>query len=1540
MNPTTFTHFPELVRQYQPDAMCVQELMRTHDMVDDATRVANSSGHHAVFGPSLRTTVGGCSAGVAVTSTWRWGFSRLVDDIPPSVVIPCPSRFVCAKWHAVAKQGILMCSLYLWTGEGLSMRNRCLLDCVGSYLFALSMPFVIGADWQVPPDDLCSSGFPMAVNAQVVAPEGYTYKVNEYTATLDYFLVSDVLYNADAVVSCNVLDQAGIVSKHFPVELVLSGECTRSTCKTIRKPKALPVHRAIGCPRHFDNSKVKDLANNIVDKESLNAAYVAFAHAAEEQVLDAVGLCPDDAGQRAVPPRVAEVPTLGMCNGRPHSDCDSRMWRALQKKLDNWEHLYLRGKYGQAVRVLLACLRFVPVGAKPEQWDEWRWYISALKATIGSSSFSVQWFTWALQTKEWVTALAAGIEAQHAASRYESWQQWCRKAAAEAGAPKVHAFARGRALWAHFLVDGATGQTSPQVDADLRAEPWHDIWTHAMEGGTLEWPHFSEEDLAMITLPTYVQFMLLCRTFKITTGIGCCGFHPRHYGLITEELYASLLLIWLAMLRMGAAPEIIELLIVLLLPKATGGDRPIGLFPTCIRVLNRWLRTTYGEMWRAANDRDYFYGSKGKGALVCNWRVAAFAEYAKAVGKHAIAAFLDIVKAFEYIEHFKLKQNAVRYGFSLVVLKYLVAIYTMPRRIRVGQVITAEVVAKRSVVPGDSFADLLMRLAVMPVLDDVAHAWPVPRLHIGVVVDDIQLLAIGDVVTIASDVAGAVDMIVDGLDRDGLVVSDKPGKFTIIASTAAAAEMARNKVRIRKTRCNKAVQRSVRNIGVDLSLVARATKVQQGRLKKASYRAARYARVGKAGVPSAKMAHIAKACISSVGLYGAGVTGLSDTAIDQVRAAVHKAVVPKPHGRSVTADLELCGKNIDPAYDAAIMPLTFWACALWLGWMPKVFMIRTFMQAVTTIGRAKNPWQLANGPASVVVACLLRIGWKPTAPFRWETRNGSMVDLEVVCAADLARLAALDVRWWLWNRASDHRPGYADFSNQPPYLQPVRHLAMCKASDNWTHGHMGMLRAVVAEAAWGLEHCHLCGEKWSVWHDAWSCPAMKAFRDQYDLPSTVRACAARGRNVPMFTNTLVPEPFTASPRPLVDSHIEWAIPDGAIANFGAEAFGDGSGLYATHDVARRCGWAVVAIERRGSSTFLGAAAFDLLQGPVQEVPMAELQALVFFVQHSMPGPDGYLDYYSDCQWVIDTYTLGRHQATQPMAVFAGLWKRLFRAVDDVLANPGMLRLTKVRAHASLASCGQDEMLLLYKRGNDEADRLAKLGAARHTVDQQDVLRLKRIGTVQPIVAKYLARLGVAKLEKYGKAAVPPVPPIVNRRILSKTPADAVVRAVSATDHRICRDHASLRVRCALCLASAECIDTLCKVPCKAAESCRAHNVWAAGSFIFCSRCGAYSELRTGNLGKVCLGFPGSDAANDRRKKLLNGYHPIQGSFMAIPKPGILLDMWHEECPINYDESKGQSEGGIDVSLAMPPVFHVLEPACTASWPVHGAQPEP
>ena len=125
----------------------------------------------------------------------------------------------------------------------------------------------------------------------------------------------------------------------------------------------------------------------------------------------------------------------------------------------------------------------------------------------------------------------------------------------------------------------------------------------------------------------------------------------------------DVLLQWMALMlkceRFGRWPRQVGIVVVVLLPKADGGFRPIGLLPHLPRI---WMRARRDEakQWEVKCDRPFLYAGSGRGSTVAAWKQAARTEVAAASGDQYAQVLLDLVTAFERIPYRVLLREAVR----------------------------------------------------------------------------------------------------------------------------------------------------------------------------------------------------------------------------------------------------------------------------------------------------------------------------------------------------------------------------------------------------------------------------------------------------------------------------------------------------------------------------------------------------------------------------------------------------------------------------------------------------------------------------------------------------------------------------------------------------------------------------------------------------------------------------------------------------------------------------------------------------------------
>ncbi len=103
------------------------------------------------------------------------------------------------------------------------------------------LPCILTGDWQVPPDEMRSSGFPELIGATVVAPTGAT-NLNS-GSTIDYFLVADPLVQFIADISVSFDTK---FTPHAPVILRMKAARSAGEAWRAAQPRLLAVDRPMG----------------------------------------------------------------------------------------------------------------------------------------------------------------------------------------------------------------------------------------------------------------------------------------------------------------------------------------------------------------------------------------------------------------------------------------------------------------------------------------------------------------------------------------------------------------------------------------------------------------------------------------------------------------------------------------------------------------------------------------------------------------------------------------------------------------------------------------------------------------------------------------------------------------------------------------------------------------------------------------------------------------------------------------------------------------------------------------------------------------------------------------------------------------------------------------------------------------------------------------------------------------------------------------------------------------------------------------------
>ena len=528
---------------------------------------------------------------------------------------------------------------------------------------------------------------------------------------------------------------------------------------------------------------------------------------------------------------------------------------------------------------------------------------------------------------------------------------------------------------ADALLAGRQGTLAPlsaprslQQEADAECCKWADEWlaTERCPAPPLPpWPLALGQPLPA---PCLAVLTAALASFPAATGLGWDNMHPRALlRLPTSALRAMLRLLILAEL-LGAWPRCIGLVIIVLLPKADGGRRPIGLQPLLNRVWGR-VRLAIAQTWQREHERPYFFAGAGKGSTVAAWKQAARAELAATVraADYGIG-LLDLAKAFERVPWDWLVTQAAKFGYNLYLLRLSLAAYALERTINIQGVCSGTVRALRGITAGSSLATVELRVLMIEWLDQAS------RFHLvtlTVYVDDIGVEAVGHRDEMIKQISAALlgllrafaAMRMQFSDTKNMLLASSLGVAASIAATVPALPLH--------------TARTAKSLGAGLGAgVRRSATAARKRLLAFAARRSRFRMLRRAGVNTTRL--LKTGGIAALG-HAQAVMGVSNRLLLQQRRAA--AAVIDSLGAGADLDLTfavadgLRGAAADPAVAAHVEPIVAWATAAWEQWLPRRALLTLAADARKRLVAAAVVWSAVRGPGAAFVATATRLGW-------------------------------------------------------------------------------------------------------------------------------------------------------------------------------------------------------------------------------------------------------------------------------------------------------------------------------------------------------------------------------------------------------------------------------------------------------------------------------------------------------------------------------------------------------------------------------------
>ena len=652
-----------------PVAILCQEHHAAAEQLPDLQAQIRSMGWKLDAARATATDRGGLSAGVGIC-TPRWVAAGVTSgasvDCSP---VSSPGRIASLWLHQVAPGGICLISCYLHDGEGSSTRNVELLAHALRTAKLSGCPWVLGLDAQQEPKVFLDWAAPMIDRAEgsVVAPNEPThYPGVGQCRCLDFFIIDRGL--AEAVKSLDTLAEFRCASRendytvaakpHRAVRLNLNRSYKPLLLRALKEPRAFPRNKPIGCARKpvTTSTPKVDMIHVSGDRDEDSAAITrAWSCVVKDIEEELSGVC-DLAGKarQAYRGRDQEVETVL----RPLLPRRAAGPRGVMAQVD-----YVAVWGWNRLRELLALseLHQKTGSHNPGQERQWinliRKFCSPTAPTTGAGETRWEDIARTLQrcwskpaeavlslriACNWAEALVRKQMKLREEKRKESWGRWMKKQASEGG--------QGGALFRllkrveedpEVIVrcsDGAAA--SPQAIVNQDFVSWNKLWQKLGSKASQPWRECNGEVDHLCQLPPLSCEALrkAARTFKTTTGVGVDAIVPTQYAWLSDELLGNIGKFLETVEACGCWPDQTKLSIIHLIPKQSGGKRPIGILASIIRLWDR-ARKHVAEAWRGTCLRDYDWMRTGRGAERSVWAQTVYEEAAAAQGLTTASIF-------------------------------------------------------------------------------------------------------------------------------------------------------------------------------------------------------------------------------------------------------------------------------------------------------------------------------------------------------------------------------------------------------------------------------------------------------------------------------------------------------------------------------------------------------------------------------------------------------------------------------------------------------------------------------------------------------------------------------------------------------------------------------------------------------------------------------------------------------------------------------------------------------------------------------------
>ena len=1355
----------------------------------DAQAQVGRKGWKAVGVHAVHTTRGGASAGVAIATPTNVnaGVGKKGEhDCAPQ---ESAGRLMKLWIQDLLPSGVMLLSIYLWHSEGHTDRNVRLLCRALEEANIAKGPWIQAGDFQQDPDDLLKWAAPLLdkAGAKIVCTKEATNTPGEGThSRLDFFIVKAEL--REAVEAVELIKEfaweeegeqearALRASPHAAVVLKFRAQAMKRYSYAIRVPRRFQPFKPIGCPRApvlpVRASAGPHGHEEDRPKEWIKEEWKQLVKAAETELCGLFDLISNGVAQSKWCGRGGEVELVkryvlprraaaGL--GHMRQTLYAAVWglnrvkelKALVIK-DTAQGGLARPQEQQWIGItrkmlspkslMVELLEFGPVGKLMEEMQRGRQSKEGLREILQEVEKLLE------------EHVEKASKEQEKRSR-NAWRKWVLKQSETGSASgAAHAFVR-RAQQEPDLVVRCleTKSAAPQdvVQADLA--DWRKVWEAlpdlaAAPWRKVQWTSAEEERLEPITLD---KFRRVARSFKAKTGVGLDEITPNQFAWLSDELIGAMLRLYGEIEKQAVWPQQLSTALIHLIPKDTGGRRPIGIIASFVRI---WMKCRKEEVrqWKETEDCEYDWMAPGKGAEKAVWAQSVREEAVRQRKGHSAAVLLDLAKAFERVPLQEVWRRGLERGFPKRILALGLEVCAFGRRLKYRGAVSEEVFSLTALLAGMGLASDMLYLVLSEPVEEMITRFP--SVGACLVADDIKLTVEGkDPEQVAKETVKATDFLIDRLEgRMGMKVSRDDGhlkgKTVALASTPLVARSLCG--RMKKKGIN--LQRKVKNLGVDFA--AGGVRKKGGkptsavRYKEAFRRHARALRLGRRLAPCINRAAI----VTSV-TYGVTSTGVTEEQLKKVRQMTARAYGPTG-GRSITARLLLEG--VDPLHVIVRKQIGFWIHAVWDELLPRNILQDAWMHAYKHVAMSERPHAAVAGGAGAFWSALIRAGWSSPSIETVKTADGTVLyygrgnapegteaadpraimkylqyDIEQKqladseLARDLADIAGRrgyarckednigqaigegggrqaygelesEVRQSdVWRRA---RFSYGDMG-PVPWIEPAR-AAIRWAKRKGNYKSAGALRALV-EGGWStprrkwaegraeVDTCECGKAAGTLYHWLTGCEKSREQREAKCAEGLLRQAVA-GLWDPLFSRGVA-----ARPKPVARVQAKYWWLDGNSSErrlAEGKIFIDGSFKGAQWRIARAA-WAAVSLDEHGNWrwTYSGTLAEQHVSSY-----RAELTAL-YEVLRIAAGP---VEIYCDNEQVVKGIKKGEKSCTAARTDGADIWRKIWPLLKIMGEE---VKVEWILGHSTWLHVLERKLSPMQHAGNTMADKAAK-----------------------------------------------------------------------------------------------------------------------------------------------------------------------------------------------------------------------------------------